>query len=237
VSVRCAAALASLGACGHVGFDPAGGDAAGWVVRYPMDDDPASGRALATAPAYDGTCTSCPSSGIGKFGGSYVFASPQWIDLPAISTGLVGAAPYTVTVWCLAGTSPIEMTLVAKPLSAENELNAYKLYLAQNTNEPVFETATDATDGFDTFAPISTDLTGAWHFLATSWDGTAKRLYLDGVLAGTEPTTIVDVDLPVLVAADLDTGTQDDFFVGALDQLTFYDHALADDEIAQLAGE
>jgi len=231
VSVRAAAALAVLCSCGHLAFDPDG-----LVARYAMDDDPSGGRAIASSSAYDGTCSQCPTAGPGRFGGAYVFAGAQWVDLPALSTALVGSTPYTVTVWVLPGSSANEMTLVAKALSVQTELNAYKLMLGQGSYDPRFETATDPTGGYDIFDPSSADLRGAWHFLATSWDGATKRLYLDGMVVGTEqPAAVVDSQLPVLLGADLDGGVQDDFLVGALDDLRFYDRVLSDVEIAQLA--
>jgi len=63
----------------------------------------------------------------------------------------------------------------------------------------------------------------------------AKRIYLDGALAGITTTAIATSSWPMIIGADVDNGVMTHYYVGTLDDLRLYARALRDDEVAVLA--
>jgi len=223
--------LCAVAACGRIDFDPDYG-IAGLVVCYPMDDDPSRGHVRATVPAYDATCAACPTASAGHDGGAYTFAGAQSVELPAIGSALVGATANSVTVWARLQDNSYNDGIVSKPLVLDNNTNAFKLETAP-PGIVLYETSACGT-AYDTIN-ASGNLAGAWHHLATTWDGATKRLYVDGVLNASETTVVLDSDLPVELGADIDTGLIDAWMVGDLDDVCFWNRALDDIELASLA--
>jgi hypothetical protein len=226
--------LIGAAACGRIAFDPLA-PVEDYVVRYPMDDDPTTGTVTATVAGYDGQCTTCPTATTGHIAGGYSFAGLQSIALPAISTGLVGAKPYTVTLWVLPETGGPQLTMVAKPDGNTAYQNVFNLFVAAGQQLVIFETTMTGND-VDSLQPPQVNPTGAWHHVAASWDGGTKRLYIDGMLVGQETTPTIDTSDPLTVGADVDNQAPDNWFVGTMDDLRFYARVLSDAEVAQLAG-
>ena len=229
--------LLALAACGRIDFDTnyAADGVADLVVRYEMGDDPSTGVAQATVEGYDGACTLCPTAATWARGGAYAFTGGQVIQLPMLSAALVGVAPYTVTVWAdgavVANQTDAEhqLTIVEKPTSLQTQENVFKVFIDQGGQ------ATFETSGYDEFAPSSTDLRGSWHAFAASWDGTTKRLYVDGALTGSDHVTITDSELALTIGADLDSNIDDEHYTGQISDLRFYRRALLDEEVARIA--
>ena len=69
-----------------------------------------------------------------------------------------------------------------------------------------------------------------------SFDGTTRRLYLDGVEVDSDVAvpTLYDLD-PVRIGCDRDGGVLAFRFGGEIDDVRLYDRVLDQDEIAQLA--
>jgi hypothetical protein len=97
----------------------------------------------------------------------------------------------------------------------------------------IYET-TAAASAFDELpgGPVVLD---SWHHVAVSWDGSFKRLYVDGTSVAVAAAQPLDATQPLYIGGDLDVNVVDNFFVGSIDEVVFYDRALADDEIAALA--
>jgi hypothetical protein len=253
-ALRCAivcAALCLLGACGRLLFDPAGdatdagtvdgpgSDAGGipdLVAVYPMDDAIIGGIVPALSSAYSGVCDSaCPTTVAGKIGGGYAFDGTQWILLPERVAQRIGA-PFTIAVWAQPSPTTGNSVLIAKPYSVLADSDAMSLLVLAGTRYVTFETTPDGAQLAYLRMPDATDLeAGDWHHVAISWDGTAKRIYLDGELAGITATTLAISNLPMTIGADVDDGAMTHYYVGVLDDLRVYARALRDDEIAVLA--
>ncbi len=76
---------------------------------------------------------------------------------------------------------------------------------------------------------------GRWQHLALSFDGTTKRVYVDGTLRAQRAAgSIVYDGHAITLGCDDNVGVGEPF-TGALDELEIYDRALADAEIAALA--
>jgi hypothetical protein len=89
-------------------------------------------------------------------------------------------------------------------------------------------------------AVAATSLVGAWHHLAITWDGTTIRSYVDGVLEGMQlPPGVVALPSKPSAIGGLLTGDGNDQledpFVGSIDELTIYNRALANSEVATIA--
>lgn len=238
--------------CGRLGFsDGAATDAApdpdarldappdapafiapGIVVRYAMDDDPASGAiGSAELPA---TCTVCPKSTPGVHGGAYLFDGTVRFELP--SSTLVGNAPYTVALWFRLDADPVGgdgRSMVNKYYSDTLTSDVFSL-VVRTGNAMTFETTGEV--GVTSFLSAPTAVVvGAWHHVAATWDGTTKRLYLDGAQVASIAQAVLDSSAPIGVGADLDYAQNIHPWNGALDELQFYGRALTGDEIALVA--
>lgn len=85
---------------------------------------------------------------------------------------------------------------------------------------------------------VQTELVlGAWTHFAATWDGAALSMWIDGVLVGTMPSMLWQVDEhAVTIGCDDDAPIGITHFVtGMLDDVRFYDRVLDEAEIAELA--
>lgn len=215
-----------LCACGRLDFD--GGQAG--IVRFAMDDDPAHGYALASPPVYSATCEVCPTSVPGKHGGGYHFDGTAHLELP---TGvLVGAMPYSIAVWANPDATDVFMTTIAKPLSTTTTSDTLNLLIAPSG--VVDMETTPGGESLD-YLPGVTVVTGGWHHIVATWDGTTKSIYVDGALDATEDASIDDTnEVTILIGADKDGLMYLSPFVGVMDELLIYDRALSSSEIAAM---
>lgn len=206
--------------------------APGIVVRYAMDDDPAGGTiGSAQLPA---TCTTCPTATPGVHGGAYLFDGTVRFELP--SATLVGTAPYTVALWFRMDADPevgFGRSMVNKYYSATLTTDVMSLVI-RTGNLPTFETTAEV--GLTSFLTAPTGVVvGAWHHVAATWDGTTKRLYVDGAPVASVVEPVLDSSEPLGVGADLDSAQNIHPWNGALDELQFYGRALTDAEVALVA--
>jgi hypothetical protein len=230
----------ALAGCGRIDFGDADPGIPDLVVVYPMDaihgaDVPA------TVPALDGTCATCPTVVPGVHGNAYQFDGTQMIDLPPGSSTLVGAAPFTATVWLRVAPDPgpNQRTILAKPLSATSVLNVLAFTVLPTV--PTSDGDVRYESVSDSLAPqylVATDhdvATSTWRHVAVRWDGVSKAIFIDGILATSTADSIVDSTEPLFIGVDLDNNFRAYRFTGALDELRFYSRALGDDEIQLLA--
>jgi hypothetical protein len=229
-------ALVAAAGCGRIDFgnDPLGG-IPDLVVRYPMDDDPSKGTITASRAEYDGHCSECPVAAAGQIGGAYRFDQTSYVVLPQPSAGLVGNTPYTVTVWVDAEIPMMHGTIAEKPVDPTPASdNIFKLYIGQGGAGVIYETE-HPVKGVDALT-WGNDITGAWHAIAARYDGATKYLFVDGALVGTETTPLATSDFAMQIGADDDSqNTIEHLYVGVMDDLRFYNRALSDGEIAELA--
>lgn len=210
------------------------------VAEYTMDDDPSTGIITGNSPELDGSCTRCPTSTAGKFGTAYAFDGTTELRLSLTASALVGSLPYTVSVWIDPTTAMqgAPNMVITKPFSTASDADVYSMWVNESTPGQLFfeTTKTGAAGAYDSVStPAGLDARGAWHHVATSWDGTTKRLYADGVMMASAATTVVDSTQLVMLGADIDNNVITLHYTGAVDELRLYDRALGDAEIAALA--
>jgi hypothetical protein len=208
------------------------------VARYRMDDAIAGGLVPASDATYDGGCVAedCPVSTAGQIGGAYAFNGMQRIELPAAASALIGASPFTVSIWIEPMASETSTTLVAKPYGALAATDVAALTTRNGMRNPTFETTSDGQrfDYLDT--PAERDVTiGGWHHVAISWNGTAKRIYLDGEQVAFAPATVMTSNETLWLGADADADGPVHYYTGALDDMRIYARALLAEEVMALA--
>ena len=71
---------------------------------------------------------------------------------------------------------------------------------------------------------------GEWHYVSETYDGTTIRIYIDGVLDIEQARSINTVLNVGRIGANVRLG---EFFNGAIDEVSIYDRALSENEVAQ----
>ncbi len=116
-------------------------------------------------------------------------------------------------------------------------LGAFSSNNLPNSANPQF--FTEHTNGTNLLsAPTNLADATVWNHLAASYDGTTKRLYVNGVLAASVVvgTAIVydSANVPLTVGADWENGVAFYRFTGEVDEATLYNRALSDMEITAI---
>lgn len=130
------------------------------------------------------------------------------------------------------------MSHIAKVVLNTGTPNSWQLEADQlNANElGLAFTHYDGTTNQFTATPELSLTLGQWQHLAGTFDGTTKRVYVDGIeLAATPGTTLLYDDFPLKIGCDQNNGVLDLLFVGRLDDVQIYDRALSPAEISALA--
>lgn len=226
--------LLLVAGCGRYGFDATAtvdAETADLVAVYAMDDDPGAGTLRASSVAFDGRCSlgACPTPIAGQFGGGLAFDGNDAVVLPP---ELVGLTPYSVAVWIRPQTGAI----FAKPHSVTNGNDVIGLFIDGRDGAPYFETCSVPGAVGDNIGTTAVDLRQlGWRHLAATWDGTTKRMYVDGVIAVSGAAVLLDSAEPVRIGVDFDLGAPVEQYTGDMDELRVYRVALAAAEIAVLA--
>jgi hypothetical protein len=243
-----AIACVTLIACGRVAFDARGtggmdadvadvrvadaSDASaitGLIAWYPMDDDPQSGTVRDLSPNHlDGACVTdkCPAVANGKIGAAFQFdGSTQHFVVN--DARLQQTTGFTATVWVMRSGSEAA-TALSKPL--EHGVGASWELAFEHDGVRFYNTDGTVEDWIEGQPlPIA-----QWSHIALSWDGTIRRLYVDGSeMASDAKSTIFD-STPLQIGNDREDGVDLTYFAGRLDELRIYDHALAAAEVRQI---
>lgn len=209
-------------------LDAADGDL---VAHFPMD---MIGSTLVDTSGYGhvGFCQStCPTPIDGKVGGALHFDGTGGVGVNA-DDALETTGAFTIAGWYRI---PASM-----PNPASCPFN--KVYMgASNSWQLCFSTDRRArfyttTDGVnDVILESDTILAvGAYHHVALWWDGTTKRIYLNGI-EGPEADHATVFDRGVVgIGADYDDGSLVAQFTGDLDDLRIYRRALSTTELVAL---
>lgn len=240
-------ATASCGRVGFESFDVGGvddarvdeavtmpdvrvGPVSDYLARCPMDELMPDG----TIPCEGGTatCADCPTVTAGRIAGAYTFTGMQRFDL---GPGSLIRSTFTVSLWLRGEPAPGFVTAFGGLIGPAGNDNSCGVLVGSDGNV-LFETTTETSTREYLPPTTSVDVRdGAWHHIAVSWDGTTKRLFIDGSEGSTETTTAITMTEAMVVAADYENGTPINFYAGAIDELRIYGRALAATEVAQLA--
>lgn len=208
----------------------------GLVVWFPFDDATPQ-NAADVVSGFGGTCSmpSCPKTGTGHHGGAFLF---DGIDdcVEVANMGQLGQAQITLSLWLLQDVSD-NCSPVAKPAdSVSTTANTWQIETTTN-NEIVFTSSHGTSANTRITAPVNTLVIGQWHHVAATYDGTVKRLYVDGaqVASGNQAGALAYDVQPMWIGCDNNSGTAALRFTGALDDVQLYNRALSLAEIQALA--
>lgn len=254
--------LASSDSSPSTGDDPSDSTSApdceppldGLVAWWPFENDTTDRVAGITLDV-----ESVQLDGDGRFGGSVRFNGVDAIGTAAASPALeVGDGDFSVEAWVNLDDlmqpvdfgRPVDFAVVTKMQSSDAMANAdgWRLLMfagdhhwwfclggAGNGCNPVGSTPNVARS-------TSVAAPAMWTHLVGVRAGTRVKIFVDGVLEDdvetTEPQSAAAEDIPLTVGA---TAFADVFqhhypLLGRIDEVSIYDRALADDEVAALAG-
>ena len=198
------------------------------VAYWELDDAPGNGALDSTGNGHTGTCaTACPTVVTGKLGNAYHFdASLDHALTVPDSADFRGT--FTLAVWMYADATGSNMAMISKPEGTDTD-NSWQLEL-RDTSKLSFSGG--STHYLETPATVAA---GAWRHVAGTWDGTTKRLYVDGVLVASVDSSITYDTHLVYIGADQNAGSTVLHWDGTLDDLRIYNRALSATEIAALA--
>lgn len=238
------AAILLLGACGRIGFDPhgiddatggegaSGGDGAngdtgssGLLLSFQFEAD---GLVRDHAGGPDATCTACPTSVPGVRTGTTAarFSGSQCL---LITSGNRTPPVITFALWTKQPTLQTA-TMFGKPRNGASQTgNSLEVYTL-STGSSIYVVAGNSTVQM-------TSALGAWHHVAVVFDGSTLTGYIDGVVdnmkTGLTPT--IYAGDPFRIGCDQNTGVEENYFTGDLDEVRIYDRALSAVEIKALA--
>lgn len=214
--------------------------AEGLILYMPLDDDFAVDGGAFDASGNDlhAQCELCPTSVPGRVGQAAGFEMDAVLvvnDDPLLRP----TDAFSLSLWALDADPDSTLTqfLAGKVLTGTT--NTFQVSTRAGAvgepDEVVWRLTVDMSTSFLLVAdnPFDPD---AWHHFVGVWDGAVTRTYLDGMLLGETEANLVGYDAgPFLVGADNNDGGFLYWYRGAIDELRFYDRALTEDEIAELA--
>ncbi len=228
--------LAVLAACGRSGFDPdsmtsdGAVDAAdsGLVLHFTFDT---AVTADSSSHGHDATCTTCPVAVTGRIGtGAASFDGTECLDIPdAIDLRPI---EFTAALWANLSPQPsaVEQMFTHPEDGATTANNSFEMFYNTVTTQLIVAAAnTNAV----------TPYVGGWHHIALVYDGASVSLYVDGV-AKLQPVpagAILYGSDPLHIGCDLNSGVEQNFYFGLLDDVRLYDRALSQPEVAALAAQ
>jgi hypothetical protein len=246
-------AILALCSCGRLGFDSQTRDdggrlpdtivndtlqldaglPAGLVAWYPFDADRND-----VVAAHDGFCPAqqCPTSAAGHLGGGFTF---DGVDdcVTVTDDGQLQLANITLAIWARQ-TATGQLSHVAKRVIG-GSVNSWQIETeAQGTPALSVSFTTYDNSGFNQYAKSAANaiVLGQWHHLAATYDGTTKRMYVDGAeVAMMTQTVPLPYDNQAMKIGCDDNAPEAEFYAGTLDDLQIYNRALSPSEIAALA--
>jgi hypothetical protein len=198
------------------------------IAHWEFDDDPADGALDSSGRGHTATClAACPAQVTGKIGMAYQFSSAQAHALVVADHADFRGA-FTLAAWMRASTVGSNMAILSKPFGTGSG-NSWQLELRDTGALSFSGGSAHYLDNPTTTA------TNVWHHVAGTWDGTTKRLYVDGVLVASVASAIDYDTHPIFLGADENSGSTVLYWNGTLDDLRIYNRVLTVQEIQALA--
>ncbi len=196
------------------------------VAYWPFNDAPSLGAAAAGGSSLT-AAGGAAFTAAGKSGGGLALNGSSQYLAGTVANLPVGNAHYSQAAWFKPTALGARGIVGWGNYGAARQVNALRLFDSGNGFRHYWWGADlDATGLATNF------LDGAWHHVATTYDGTTRRIYLDGVqVAQDTPGT------NGAAAANFRIGSTNngEFFIGTLDDVAIYNHALSVSEVQSLA--
>ena len=201
------------------------------IAHWKFDDDPSDGTVLdSTGNGNTGICAAitCPSLVAGKRDGGYRFdpALSQFVivdDNPAFHT-----TSFTIAAWMYTDNTTKQLAVMSKPVGSGTG-NSWQL---ENLDDDRVSFSGGSNHSLTSPASVP-QMT--WTHLAGTWNGTTKRLYINGVMVASSTSNIDFDDNSIYLGADENNGSLALPFDGVLDDLRVYNRVLSAQELSVLA--
>lgn len=162
----------------------------------------------------------------GKFGQAFQLnGTNQFVSLAAAANGIpMGNGHYTLSAWIKPNTTGSRSVMSWGNFGGGNQVNAFRLNGANQLMNYWWANDLLLTSG---------DLSGAWHHVVASFDGTTRKMFVDGLLIGNDAP---GAGHNVTTANNFRIGSSNggEFFDGLLDEVQVYNRALTGMEIQML---
>jgi hypothetical protein len=245
--------LLALCSCGRLGFDAHTRGDGGRLTDTIIDDAPAldaglpaglvawypfEGSRADVVAAHDGVCPAqqCPTNGVGHRGQALTF---DGVDdcITVTDDGQLQLPNITLAIWARQ-TATGQLSHVAKRVIG-GSVNSWQIETeAQGTPALSVSFTTYDNSGLNQYAKSAANVIvlGQWQHLAATYDGTTKRLYVDGIEVATMTQTVpLPYDNQAMKIGCDDNAPEAEFYAGTLDDLQIYNRPLSASEIAALA--
>jgi hypothetical protein len=174
-----------------------------------------------------GTCTTSGTAwynGVtGKYNSSLNFdGTDDYIytaDSPSLDMGIM-----TISAWIKTGTSTTQY------ISERN--NATYYFATGVTSQKLCMYLNTVSNNWDCSTKSVTD--GSWHHVVSTWDGTNKKLYIDGLLDGTfggAGGNIANAAVGINIGVRITGGTPSGYFNGQIDDVRIFNYALTPQQV------
>lgn len=222
---------------GNVVVPPPPPPTGGELLRLPMDEGSGAVAVDATGLGHDGTLLNGAAFSSDTGDGSA--SSVRFIDandVVDVGTVPISSTGFTVAAWFKAsGFAIVDARLVTKATGENTPDHIFMLGTNTSGSNFVLRSRVRVNGVTQTFEQSTgaTFNTGTWHHAVLTYDGTAQRLYLDGVPSGSFSQVGTFTDDPVV---PVQVGNQNGVrhFEGWIDNVQIYDRALSDAEVAAL---
>lgn len=197
------------------------------MAHWKFDDSPTNGALDSTGRGHTATCIACPAVVTGKVGNAYRF-DPVLSQFLRVPDHPDFRGVFTIAAWIVGDNTANQIAIMSKPVGTSTG-NSWQLELLTDDDVSFSGGSNHTLEGGVTLAPQT------WHHVAGSWDGTTKRLYVDGVLVGSSSSSITYDTQPVVLGGDDNAGAPALPWDGVLDELRVYSRVLTLAEIQALA--
>jgi hypothetical protein len=164
------------------------------IAYYPMESAPMMD---VTGHGHDGTCTACPTVGVGVVGNALVFDTAR-VDIPSAAD--LRTETGTTAAWIVFDTLP---ATYACPFGAIYNQPAngdtWQLCIHDSTQWAVFLQTMAGSREFDAQATL---VAGVWHHVALTWTTTTEQFFVDGVMVENNAITPLVYDQSLLTVIE-----------------------------------
>jgi hypothetical protein len=214
-------------------FTTAAATPTGLVAAYAFSEGSGTTVSDQTGKGHTGTLTNATWSTAGKYGNALSFnGTNAWVTI-ADAADLDLTTGMTVEAWVQPTVNASKWSVAVikeQPSDPANDLS-YALYAANGaSNPPSVHGLFGSGGGADKSAVGTSTLPiNTWTHLAGTYDGTALRLYVNGVLAATlaQAGSLTTTTGALRIGGD----ASNEFFTGLIDEVRVYNRALSQTEI------
>ncbi len=199
----------------------------GLVAAYGFSEGTGSTAADASGNSNAGAITGAVWNATGKFGSSLTFQGGSDVVLIQPSTSLNLSTGMTLEAWVY----PTSLQAGWRPV-VQRAPDAYLLH-AGSTQAPLRPVGGGTFNGVLTYITSPAAIpANAWSHIATTWDGTTLREYVNGIQTNSTPRSgVLQTTATGAAAIRIGANTFNERFIGRTDEVRIYNRALSAAEI------